>query len=303
MTTESYPIEGVNFTSQQFSKVLRRQHQGVDTGMSLSLSSTSNDATISTGRCNFVGFELEVTTAHVLTLPAVTSATTYVIGVLYSPANEDLDPDGPLSIVSGVKGAVSVPSGGAFWPLWEVTRQPSQTLNLATVVSYRVFRYSLLYAANGVTDPDPAFAQGGQLLVRRDGIKVLDGGQWVAVESDTGEVTSGFAASVGWSNPGAAYRVRNGQATLHLRATRAGSTITSDTTSGAIADTPMLTVPAAARSSWLLTGRGTVTLPGGGTQGFDWRLSTGGVWSLVSANPAVGFANGSVMYATVTYPI
>lgn len=303
MTTISYPIEGVNLDGDQWSKLLRRQHQGVDAGMSLSLSSTSNDATLSTGRANFLGFEIEVTTAHVVTLAASTgSPVTYVIGVLYNPANAGLDPNGPLSIVSGVKGSISIPGGGVLWPLYEVTRYPSTTLNLSDVTSFRVFRASLLYTATGVTPPDPAYAQGAQVLVTRTGLKVADGGVWYDVKADTGYQSNGFVARSGWSDQGCAYRILNGVVTLHLRALRSGTTITANS-SGSLSDSPMIEVPTPVRQSWLVTGGGTLTTASSSTLGFDWRLSQSGVWSITSASPNTPIANGTVLYATATYPL
>lgn len=303
MTTLSYPVTGDNLTHAQWSKILRRQHQGVDSGMTLTLSAVSDDATIATGRCSFMGFELDVTVAHVLTLAAVGTATTYVIGVLYDPALED-DAAGPLALTSGVKGSISIPSGGALWPLYEVTRQPSQTLNLAATKSYRAARSSLLVSTAAAADPDPAFAEGSLVLVRPTGVKVLDAevGTWADVKSDTGFVTAGFSAGTGWSNAGSAYKILNGQVTLHLRATRTGSTVTSSA-SGSISDLVMLTIPAAVRTAWTLTGRGNVSLASGSSNGFDFKVSSAGAWTLTSANPSLSIAAGSTMFATISYAL
>lgn len=301
MTTESYPIEGKNFTSGQWSTIMRRQHQGVDAGMTLSLSSTSNDATISTGRLNFLGFELVVTSAHVVTLAAATgSPVTYVIGVVYDPADENADPDGPLSIASGVKGSITVPSGGVLWPLWEITRQPSQTLNLASVVSYRTARYSLLFAANGVSDPDPAFAQGGQVLVRRTGLKVLDGGSWFDVKDDTGDQSAGVTNGAGWANNGTKWSVLNGVTFLDVIARRSGAAFTASST-GSLADQTILVLPAAARPKRMWVGGGSISVAGGGSYGCDVRVYPSGTVSLTATAPSLTVASSSDLFLSATY--
>lgn len=304
MTTASYPVTGQNITHAMWSDLGRRHHQGIDTGMTMTLSSTTDIATIAVGRASFMGFELEVTDPHALTLPAVATTKTYVVGVLYDPADEAAT-EGPLSLVVGVKGLITVPTGGALWPLYEVTRQPSQTLNLAAVVSYRALRMTTLYEPSaGVELPDKAFVQGPQMIVRPNGVWVNAGGNtaWASVGGDTGFVTSGFASSAGWSNAGSVYRILNGAVHLHLIATRTGGTLTA-TSAGDYSDTAIQTIPAAVRSDYLIVGRGNLTQSGSATIGFDWRITGAGAWTLTAANPGLVIATGSVLYATATYAI
>jgi hypothetical protein len=300
MTTLSYPVEGKNYTSQQFSKIGRRQHQGVDVSMSLSLSSTSNDATVSTGRCNFMGYELEVSDPHVITLAAVTSAKTYVIGVMYDPANEGLDPGGPLAIASFTKGAIAIPAGGAWWPIWEVTRQPSQTLNLATVKLYRVARASLLYADTGVSDPDPAYAQGTQLIVRPSGFKLLHGGQFVDVKDDPGDRTDGITTPADWSAAGTTWRVLNGMVDLDLRGkllTGSGQTATA---SGNLNDFRLMTLPTAVRPPRTKTFVGSVST-GTASVPIYGVINSAGEVQITATAPNVTVSAGALVYASVSY--
>ncbi|WP_426566373.1 hypothetical protein ACPPVT_07455 [Angustibacter sp. McL0619] len=122
----------------------------------LTLSAVDDTATVGVGYYRYRGFELHVSPAHGLTLAAVTgSAKTYLIGVMYNPANESTD-DGPLSLYAALDTAVTIPSGGSFRKVWGVTRQPSQVLSLAAKADYRQYVGPQLWAPPGVRPSDAA---------------------------------------------------------------------------------------------------------------------------------------------------
>lgn len=304
MTTLSYPVNKKNITSAMWSKLLRRGHQGVDVSFNLSLSSTSNVATISApSRINFMGFELEVTEAHGVTLASVASgspAKTYVVGLMYDPANEGRDPGGPLSVAAFTKGAVTIPDGGAWWPIWEVTRQPSQTLDQASVKSYRVARMSVLYADTGVSDPDPAYAQGVQMIVRRTGLKLLEAGQWKDIKDDTGDRIDGIATPSDWSASGSVWRVLNGMIDLDLRGkllTGSGQTAGG---SGNLNDFRLMTLPTAARPPRTKTFVGSVSTGSASVPIYGVIKATGEV-EITATAPGVTISAGALVYISVSY--
>jgi hypothetical protein len=56
--------------------------------------------------------------------------------VMYDPALET-DPAGPLAVYSALKTAITIPSGGSYLPLHEVTRSPSTVLSASTTADLR----------------------------------------------------------------------------------------------------------------------------------------------------------------------
>ena len=121
------------------------------------------------------------------------------------------------------------------------------------------------------------------------------------VNVDTGWLTTGFAASAGWTATGCAYRTVNGVTTCHIRAQRTGGTIT-PSTSGSIADTNVVVLPAGIRSGYLLAGAGQMSVASG-TFGYTWKINntTGQFVLTSSSNGAVSITNGDSLYATITY--
>ncbi|WP_030526602.1 hypothetical protein [Phycicoccus jejuensis] len=307
MTTLSYPINKKNITTAMWSKLLRRQHQGVDVSTILTLSSTSNVATVSApSRLNFMGFELEVTEAHDLTLPAVTAgnpAKTYSIGVMYDPALEGRYPEGPLSLEVYTKGSIPIPAGGAWWPIWEVTRRESQTLDLAAQKSYRVARVSTLYADTGVSNPDPAYAQGVQVVFRRDGVWLLEGGEWKLIKADTGDRTDGVTTPTDWSAQGTAWSVLNGMVEVDIRGTLKSGSGQLATASGGITDFRMCTLPALARPRRTIPVEGSITT--GGTSGATFALhgviKQNGDFEITATAPNVRIGPGCTLYVHAVY--
>ncbi|MGN6245105.1 MAG: hypothetical protein ACTHQ3_15745 [Motilibacteraceae bacterium] len=179
MTTTSYPIVGTNIDHAQWMQLHSRpagffdpEHVG---WFSITLSSTDDTATIGVGKYQFRGFAIRVTAAHALTLAAaVGSAKTYTIGIMYDPAKE-ADPAGPLYLAAPVKTAITVPSGGDFCPLWDVTRQPSQVLSQAAIVDRRLWQYPLAFA--NANRPAPTDFSFGQVLITTgypSGVGMLD---------------------------------------------------------------------------------------------------------------------------------
>ncbi len=307
MTTSSFPITGENINHEKWAQLFRRHHQGVDQGMTLTLSSVSDVATVSTGRAAFFGFMLLVTDPHELVLPADSVQRVWTIGIMYDPANEGAA-DGPLTLIRASKPSLVVPTGGFFMPLWDITRQPSQTLNLATVVSYRNQRASTLFADDGVKNPPTDRMVGPAIVVRKFGIDVFDGTEWTRLASDTGVRTDGFALPTGsneWVNAGSEWRVKDGVAQVVLAAKRTAGTTTSNSISGSIPDIQVIRFPSGAKPP---TARYPIacyaTLSGtsfqvGATVTTD---TAGNAWLyLVSTAPAVSIRPNDTVYATATF--
>ena len=301
MTTTSYPITGENVTHAMWSKLEQRHHQGVDSGMTLSLSST--EATVAVGRCSFMGFALEVTVAEAFTLAAVVSTTVYVVGVLYDPADE-AEAYGPLTLVSGIKGAITVPGGGALWPLYEVTRQPAQALTLATVKSYRVTRASLLFKGSGVSDPDPAFAVGPQVVVSADGVKALVSGSWVDLKSDTGDRTDGITTPSDWSAAGTTWRILDGWADIDIYGLLLTGSGQTSSASGNLSDFRMLTLPAAVRPRRNKAVMGSLLLSTGASIPiFGVISSSTGDYTITATAPGITVSAGARVTASISYAL
>lgn len=141
MTTVSYPLSNTNFTSAQWRQIFDGDNGiigcdgGGTTSLNLQLSSTDNTATVGLGKVHYRGFVLEVTAGHALTLAAAVGIPrTYTIGVMYDPAAEGT---GPLSLYSAASLNITVPAGGSYMELYQVTRAPSQILSQATRVDLR----------------------------------------------------------------------------------------------------------------------------------------------------------------------
>lgn len=293
--------DDTNINGAQWSRLLRFAGTGVNSGYVLTLSAVADTATLSTGWGIWNGYTCEITVTHTISLPAVVSAKTYSIGIIYDPANLSV-PEGPLEIAVFDKAAITIPSGGLFFTLYEIDRLPSTVLTASTTRNMRVVpAASIVVPASGVFPPAAQYTS-GTIAVTTKGtyLRLGTAGSevWTKVDDDTGEVTSGFTPSGNWTNPGCSYRTVNGVTSLHIRATRSGSSLTA-TSTGSLTDVSVMTVPAAARSGWLETGRGSVTLgSNNSTFGVDWRMSAAGLFTLTSTNPSVVIDSGSTVYAT-----
>lgn len=145
MTTSSYPVVGANIDHAQW-RALESGMDGLfDTDAStadrerlgLDLSDLGTTARIKRGKVRFKGFAMTCSANHDLTLPAAGgSPVLYAVGVMYDPALEQ-NPAGPLYLNAQVKASQVIPSGGAYLPLYEVTRNPGQVLSAAAVVDLR----------------------------------------------------------------------------------------------------------------------------------------------------------------------
>lgn len=298
MTTTSFPITGDNITHGQWAN-LGGVGDGIRKGDPFVLSPTTNDLTVPSGtHIGFRGFLLDVTTDHLLTLPAVTSDTTYRVAVMYDPANEAAA-GGPLSLVAPVVGSEGVPAGGALLPLQDITRRNGVALNASTVQDYRYFNRGALTAPTALALPPASFYSKGAHLVLPTGLYVHNGSAWVAVENDSGWRYDGFSAKSGWTNNGCAWRTRNGLAELRIRGKRTGSTLTFGTT-GDLSDTAALVMPDATECNWLLVGSGSFTTST--IWGFEYRIYNGSnEFTITSGMPNGVIGSGHYFFANLAY--
>lgn len=118
----------------------------------------------------------------------------------------------------------------------------------------------------------------------------------------TGWVTGGFTASSGWSVAAAAYRTVGGVRWINVEMTRTGSTLTGSS-SGHLADTDVVTIPAAAlpvtalpvteiSGSW----RAQTTFGG-------MRINTSGVMQLTDLHPNGAVETGHYLRALIGFPV
>ena len=117
--------------------------------------------------------------------------------------------------------------------------------------------------------------------------------------TDTGLVTTGsdVTATTGWGSLTFRYRIRAGEVTLTINATRTGSTLTASS-SGALADTDVATVSA------LLTPSDSNVYGifiGANTSG-GCVLDTSGKFTILDAHPTSTVATSDVIHATFQYP-
>lgn len=296
--------DDTNINGGQWARLLRFAGTGASSGYVLTLSAVADTATLSTGWGIWNGYTCEITATHTISLPAVTSAKTYSIGVLFDPANFST-PAGPLTVAVFDKASITIPSGGGFWTLYEIDRLPSTVLTASTLRNMRVVPAATIVVPSSVVFPPAAQYAGGTIAVTPKGtyLRLGTAGSevWTKVDDDTGEVTSGFTPSGNWTNPGCAYHTLNGLTTVHIRATLQSGSYTA-TSTGSLTDISVMTVPSGARSGWLETGRGSVTLGSNNTTwGVDWRLSVAGLLTLTSTNPSLVIPAGSTLYVGTTF--
>jgi hypothetical protein len=137
MTESSFPIVGADFTSDQWSQALSGFGNGVidDWGSPYAITLNTNDtATIAvstvTGmaRALVAGFGHRLTAPVTLPIPAVSSTTTYTIGLLYDPGQAAT----PVALTV-LTGNVTLTTGQVWLPLYVIVRQASQALTSATL--------------------------------------------------------------------------------------------------------------------------------------------------------------------------
>jgi hypothetical protein len=320
MTTNSRPViydeaaitagditaDDTNVTGTDWARLWVRDG-GVDSGISLTLSSTSDVGTISTGVGVWRGFILNVTAAHDVNLPAVTSAKTYSVGVLLDPADFSTAA-GPLSIAVFDKTAITIPSGGGFWTLWEIDRIPATALSVSTVRTYRHGRGTpVIYCA---TLPLPEQYSFGQVAVTDSTMYVrnIQGGvaAWHEVLDDTGDVTTGVIAGSGWANNGTAYRKKKGVVYVDAAATLTGPAFSGNAT-GSISDQLVVTMPAGARPTRMKTANGSLTLAGadsGTTMDCGVRMYPDGRVVITNVPSSLTVATGSSFFVSIpAFPV
>lgn len=139
MTESSFPLVGADFTSDQWSQTVAGLGNGVldDWGSPYAITLHTNDtATIAVStvsgiaRAVVAGFGHRLTAAVTVSIPAVSSTTTYSIGLLYDPAQAAT----PV-LLTVLTGTVSLTTGQVWLPLHVIVRQATQALTAAALSS------------------------------------------------------------------------------------------------------------------------------------------------------------------------
>lgn len=248
------------------------------------------------------GFRLTVTANEDITVPAVVTPTTYVVGVLFD-ATKYSTKAGPLRFAAFK--LVDKPAN--FWTLYEFDRTQNVTLAVSPMRSMRAWRSGVSSVAAGVAVlPPPAEYPHRHLLVADNGIyrRADDGASWVLLTADTGERTDGFSVPNGWVNQGSTWSVLNGVKYLDLCLKRTGVSFTANATTGALGDVFMIKAPEAARSRhYLWAGTGSVNIGGSPsvTFGFDCRIYNDGRALMTAAAPGLTITTGSIVYVSAVY--
>lgn len=188
MTTSSFPIVGQKIDHAQWRELMGRTAGFLNpsaAGLNLGLPvGGGNNATVSIGGpYQFRGFGLKVTATHSLSLPAATTAAKiYSVGIMYDPAKES-DAAGPLALYAAESNAVVIPSGGDFTSLYRVTRQPGETIDLATYTDLRQWAYQPIFRYDTIM-PNPANYPYGQPLTQN--VAAGFGPDWFVRRGDAG---------------------------------------------------------------------------------------------------------------------
>jgi uncharacterized membrane protein len=142
MAETSFPIVGTDLTDDAWSQAVGAGQQGIleDWGSPYALVVNTNDtitikvsAMTGVAQAVVAGFGHQLDANMTVSVPAVTSTTTYWIGLLYDPTNATL----PVS-VQVLKGTTPpVTSGQQFLPLYSFVRASGQTLAASTQYSMR----------------------------------------------------------------------------------------------------------------------------------------------------------------------
>lgn len=155
MTAISWPVKDAPIVHALWREEFAGQ-DGItdDTGgdaFKLTLPGSGDVATIAAGgKYRLRGFVLQVTVAHNVTLPAVSSgpAKTYDIGLKYDPSLEAAAA-GPIAIFAAETGTYSPSGGTAYVVLHKVTRSAAQVLSAAAVADLRTWAAATYYGAAG----------------------------------------------------------------------------------------------------------------------------------------------------------
>ena len=271
MTQTSYPLVGAALTGAQW-RVIQDVGDGVVndlTGGSYAFAVTGADSgTVGLGQYRIDGVLHEISVAESVTLAAVSSPTTYLIGLKVDFALENTV--GQIALVSGVKATLLAALTGAqhIVPLFEVDRTASTILSASVVRDLRAWTGDHLMAASVSAAPEDAPI--GSTL------RTVTGEEWVRRPSPSGptwvrvlaapSTTAQITLTTGWvlDPPGAPPEVRIdalGQIRLSGTCKRSGATITlSGGTTTLVGTIPAEVRPAVTRNTLVLTGQGPLTL-------------------------------------------
>lgn len=204
MTQTSYPLVGAALTGAQW-RVIQDVGDGITndlTGLSYAFAVTGADTgTIGLGQYRVDGVVHEISAAESVTLAAVSSPTTYLIGLKVDFALENTA--GQIALVSGVKTTLLAGLTGAqvIVPLYEVDRAASTILSASVVRDLRVWSGEQIMSAS--LSAAPADAPIGSVLRTTSGSswyrrRGSSGPEWAGVLADPVELTAPTLAS-GWA--------------------------------------------------------------------------------------------------------
>ncbi len=255
------------------------------------------------------GFVLPVTAAEAMTLPAVASPTVYGIGVLADPSKDTkADQGGYLSLWYGVLSSLTVPAGGYYYPLKEVTRQPSTPMSSSTPVVDRA-GFSGYVSTYQHTNPaalpaDPL----GSVAILGNGkscLRVPDGSssaKWV-FQDRINTWAPATAGAAGWARTGGSnygnYTERGGVSYYAIRLERTGGDF-STSSNGSLTDMDVLTI--GVKPDYTVPIIGSLSIYNGGTYPAYLRVYPTGVVSLTSAAPSITITTHSVLWLHFDFP-
>lgn len=214
MTQTSYPIVNVNHSASQWRTAQDIGDGIVDdlTGTAYGLTVTGSDTlTISPGRLRVDGIVHDITAAETVTLAAVSTPTTYLIGVKVDFSQEQSAAQ--MILVAEVKGSTTA----RIIPLWEVDRSASTVLSASPVRDLRAWASEQVWA--GTLAAAPADAPCGAVLRTSEGTLVrrpVSGVMaWATLDATP---PTGLTYGVGWEayspNPAKAARTADGRIVL-----------------------------------------------------------------------------------------
>lgn len=188
MAETSFPIKGVPLTDQQWGQVTLGMGSGVlsaggDPYGIVARDNGSDSITLGLGTGGLAqaivqGFYHRLEADQVVSVPAVSGATTYYIGLTYDPTKHGAA-SGPVALT--VSTAKPSGSGKVYLPLYEIIRNPNQLLTDATFRNRRVYISPNLTASTQADLPPAGDMLTGTLCTTTDtgtAWRVVDG-TWV----------------------------------------------------------------------------------------------------------------------------
>ncbi len=275
------------------------------------LSCSGDVATLAPCMVKVNGFVLPVTAAEAITLPSVATTTVYGIGVLADPSKDTLaDQGGYLTLWHGVLSALSVPAGGYYYPLYEVTRQSSTPMSSSTSVVGKVgfAGYTSYYQhTNPALLPADSLGSAAILGDGRRYVRVPDGtssAKW-ATGTSTSWTSTNFAVVSGKTSTSGGYASwmqTGGKTAWKLALKWSGGTVTANSSNGNLDDQAVGTVSPA--PGYVLSGAATLAIGGasGAKIGASYMVTETGVVYLTSTGPSLQITNNSMIYTDFDYP-